>query len=495
MALKKQTKQRPPAAAGPFNLVEEPWIPVRQAMDGKRVLVGLGDLFRLAGEIQDLDCSPAERVALMRLLVCITHAALGTPDSPEDWGDFGSDLHEKVPAYLDSEAIKTTFNLLGDGPRFLQVTIADQALPVDITKLVFHLATGNNTTLFDHAGGSVSRTLSCQQAALALLTFQNFYPVYGSGYKGKGPCMDRNMIHALLKTDNLRDTILSNCLTQDFIEAHFHGVGRPIWELKEAGKDFERLATTSYLGRLVPRHRALWLCKGLDGFFIEQEGLEYPAFEEARESTATLRLYEKDGVLERSLLRCQVDRSAWRDLHAVLVVKHAKANEVSAPLNLQVRCRRKGPTFQLWTGGLIADKAKIIDAVESSFTIPTDLLGEDARSLYQAGVSYADTQAYKLKLAVTEYSKALKSDTPPVARAVNRYWHAMDRDSGLLLQLGCQPMPLGYAEKGNAWGDLVRQAARKVYEDTCPRQTPRQIRAFAAGLKKLSVPKPKPESK
>jgi hypothetical protein len=194
------------------------------------------------------------------------------------------------------------------------------------------------------------------------------------------------------------------------------------------------------------------------------------------------------------LVNCQIDRSVWRDLHAMLVVRHAKAEEVSAPLNLQARCRRDGPAFQLWTGGLIADQAKIVDAIESTFTIPMDLLGEDARSLYQGGVSYGDTQAYRLKLAVTEYSKALKSDTPPVARAVNRYWHAMDRDSGLLLQMACQPMPLGYAEKGNAWGDLVRQAARTAYEDTCPRQTPRQIRAFAAGLKKLSVPKPKPES-
>jgi CRISPR system Cascade subunit CasA len=494
MALK--TDERYMAAANTlFNLVDESWIPIRRSDSGDRILIGLAELFRTADSIHDLDCAPHERVALTRLLVCLTHAALGVPDSAETWGDFGHDIREKVPEYLARDSVRSAFNLLGSGPRFLQVPIADASSPVDVTKLVFHLATGNNTTLFDHEGGIASRALTPTQAALALLTFQNFHPLYGAGYKGRGPCVDRNMVHTVLHGDNLQDTILSNCLTLDFVRAHFTDVGRPIWELDPTSSDFERSATTSYLGRLVPRHRSLLLCDALDGFLIEQRGLEYPAFDQAREATATLRLYRKDGDLQRTLVDCRVDRSIWRDLHAMLVVRHARANEISAPLNLQVQCRRNGSSFKLWTGGLIAEQAKIIDAVESTFTIPTGLLAEDGLALYQAGVGYADSQSYRLKIAVTEYSKSLKSDAPPTAKAVNRYWHAMDRQSSLLVQLACHAMPLAYTEKGNAWGDLVRKTAREAFEDTCPRQTPRQIRAFAAGLKKLSVPKLKPEPK
>jgi hypothetical protein len=78
--------------------------------------------------------------------------------------------------------------------------------------------------------------------------------------------------------------------------------------------------------------------------------------------------------------------------------------------------------------------------------------------------------------------------------ALQRYWHTLDRESPLLLALVGKPLSIAYSEKGNPWGDLVREAAREAYEATCPRQTPRQIQAFAEGLKKLSVPNPKPQS-
>lgn len=489
------TQETKPAATGnPFNLVENPWIPVRLGEGGRHRLVGLEELFRIATSIKDLDCAPHERIALLRLLVCITHAALGAPESPEEWGDFGADLAEKVPAYLHQPEIKPHFNLLGEGPRFLQVRISSAKEAVDITKLVFHLATGNNPTHFDHEGGTEGRSLSPAQAALAILTFQNYYPPYGAGHKGKGPCVDRNMIHTLLHGEQLAETILQNCLTRDLISEHFPDFGKPIWEIAH-GKDFEKTATTSYLGRLLPRHRTILLNDSLTGFFIDQKGMEYPNFEDSREPTSTLKVFKKKDALERSLVDCKLDRATWRDLHAFLVIKHARAEEVSAPLNLLVQCRRASNEFTIWTGGLVTDgKAKIFDALESSFTIPTTMLHEAGRALYQGGVEFAETQSWRLKEAVTAFAKAMKSESAPNAKAQQRYWHTLDRESPLLLKLAADPPAMGYAEKGNPWGDLVRAAAQEAYEAACPRQTPRQIQAFAAGLKKLSVPKPKPET-
>jgi CRISPR system Cascade subunit CasA len=477
-----------------FNLIANPWIPVRLADGGRHELLGLEELFRRADAIKDLDCAPHERIALLRLLVCITHAALGAPESPEEWVDFGSDITLKVPDYLNRAEIKPHFNLLGDGPRFLQVRVSSGKEAVDITKLIFHLATGNNPTHFDHEGGLIGRSLSPAQAAMAILTFQNYYPPYGAGHKGKGPCVDRNMIHTLLIGDTLTQTILQNCLTSDLISQHFPDFGRPIWEISN-GHNFESLATTSYLGRLVPRHRTIFLNDSLTGFHIDQKGMEYPNFEEAREPTSTLKIYRKQNVLERGLVDCKLDRSVWRDLHVFLVIKHASAEEVSAPLNLLVQSRRSAGDFKIWTGGLVTDgKAKIFDAIESTFTIPPAMFGEDGRGFYQAGVEFAESQSYRLKLAVSEYGKAMKSESAPEAKAQNRYWHTLDRESPLLLALVGKPLSIAYSEKGNPWGDLVREAAREAYEATCPHQTPRQIQAFAEGLKKLSVPKPKPQS-
>ena len=61
-----------------YNLIDEPWIPVL-VQDGTNRLVSLGEVF--ADEtcsIADLALNPYERIAVFRLLLCITQAALGT---------------------------------------------------------------------------------------------------------------------------------------------------------------------------------------------------------------------------------------------------------------------------------------------------------------------------------------------------------------------------------------------------------------------------------
>ena len=61
-----------------MNLIIDPWIPAVRA-NGRRELFSLQDLFAQAQELHDLAVKPHERVALMRLLLCITQAALDGP--------------------------------------------------------------------------------------------------------------------------------------------------------------------------------------------------------------------------------------------------------------------------------------------------------------------------------------------------------------------------------------------------------------------------------
>ena len=96
--------------------------------------------------IADLEAAPHERVSLMRLLVCLTQAALGAPEDDFGWPGFGSKLTTAVPAYLDRPDIHPHFNLLGPGPRFLQVKVPVREEPVPASKLMPQLATGNNPT-------------------------------------------------------------------------------------------------------------------------------------------------------------------------------------------------------------------------------------------------------------------------------------------------------------------------------------------------------------
>ena len=82
-------------------------------------------------------------------------------------------------------------------------------------KLDLALATGNNTTLFDNAGGS-DRTFASGELALMLTTVQCFSPggrigvalwngreTSGKGSSKHAPCLAGGMLHALVRGDNL----------------------------------------------------------------------------------------------------------------------------------------------------------------------------------------------------------------------------------------------------------------------------------------------------
>lgn len=475
----------------PFNLVEESWIPVRY-LDDRNELVSLETAFRDSAKIADLDCPPHERISLMRLLVCIAQAELGAPETPDEWNGFGDNLDVRGPAYLRREDVFPHFNLFGDGPRFLQVHIRPDAEPVKSSKLIPHLATGNNPTLLDHEGGNEERCLMPARLALALLAFQCFYPLYGAGYKGKGPCVDGNMVHTLLIGPNLKLTIISNCLSLDWIAPYFssHAMGRPIWEMDPSASGFSDSATKSYLGRLVPRHRNLELLPDGSGFWLEKTGLEYPRFEEARETTATVVVITKKDVQERRLLSARLDRAVWRDLHLMTVLRQGKTEDARAPLNLHVQWQRQQGEFQLWVGALVTDmKAKIYDTVESSLSIPISMFEGAGRSRYEQGVQYADGLSNQLYGAVKQYGSALKNESPPTEEAKRHYWHSLNQQSGLLLDIIRNPelmAGLSFGEGNDPWTEAVRRSVGDAYEQVCPRQTPRQIQAYAAGLKVLN---------
>ncbi|MBM4431644.1 MAG: type I-E CRISPR-associated protein Cse1/CasA, partial [Chloroflexi bacterium] len=67
-----------------MNLVADKWIPV-VTPDGDPARVGMAELYERAHEIRDLACTPPQRIALMRLLICITQAALDGPEDEQSW--------------------------------------------------------------------------------------------------------------------------------------------------------------------------------------------------------------------------------------------------------------------------------------------------------------------------------------------------------------------------------------------------------------------------
>lgn len=471
-----------------FNLIDHPWIPVRwkSTLENNPPLLSLHDAFFRGDEIADLDCLPQERIAIMRLLVCITHAAIGAPATPNDWERFGDNLVSEATNYLMREGIHPHFNLLGDGPRFLQEDVPETSDPVPTSKLISSLATGNNPTLLDHHGMSASRNYDPATVARAILTFQNFYPLYGAGYKGKGPCCVSNAIHTILLGDHLIGSIRFNCIDlQTLALLGANTLGSPIWE--SSTQDAIQQSTTSLLGRLVPRHRSLKLTTDLNGFFHRKNSLQYPGWEPYREPSVTVFKDQKDN---RRLLPARVSRGIWRDLHAITLIN--QNHEGTSPVLQSHADDFDDELCSLWAGALVTDlKAKILDTLESSFTLPHGIFSVDGYRIYASGVDHADAISKKLYGAVKYYGSNLNHESPPTEAAQRHYWHILDQKHGELInRAGHSEQTIGQPAIGAAgatdpWTEIVRNAALEAYQAVCPRTTPRQIQAYAAGIKPL----------
>ncbi|MBB5350958.1 CRISPR system Cascade subunit CasA [Haloferula luteola] len=476
----------------PFNLIDQPWIPVRwlpSSETRRPPQISLCEAFALSEKIADIDGAPHERIALMRLLVCITHAALGAPLDADEWGDFGSDLEIAVPAYLHHPTIHPRFHLLGPDPRFLQKKpkSLDPKDGYPLSKSAFHLSSGNNSKLLDH-WGEAPRPWTPSAAALLVLCLQNFFVggSMASKVKGNGPAL--KSLQMLLKGDSLRDSILRNALDLETIERTGGHLGKPVWE----GPPDHNL-----LARLAPISCALWLSDDLQTLFIDQ-GHSYLEFEAYRDPFASIEII-KDGKNEkRRLLRAKPDQGIWRDLHLLTNLTHSVGSD--AALNLQCFNARKnlGETTDLWVGELIKAKdAKIEDATESTFTIPQALFGEAGQHLYAAGIDHAEAVSKFLYGAIKTYGKSLSHENPPILEGKKQFWHQLDQNHRTLIEMAGKPQP-GQAEIGShdakdPWTLLVRAAAIRAFKSVCPHTTPRQIQAHSAGarvLRKALYPKP-----
>jgi CRISPR system Cascade subunit CasA len=509
-----------------MNLTTDAWIPIVRN-DGKPGTVSLREAFEHGHEIQDLAVRPHERIALMRLLICIAQAAL---DGPADYGDWKTCRPLIVPsalAYL--ERWRHAFELFGNGERFLQVSNlkkpASKSNGDDIdegnstSKLDLALATGNNTTLLDNAGGS-ERSFGDPQIALMLLAFQCYspcgtigvalwngsptlgwssYPKVKPGQSTHAPCLSGNILHSYLRGSNLLDSLHSNLITKEQVKGFcgHDAWGKPLWESMPSNatdKGAVRNATASYLGRLVPLSRTILLADDRRSISLSN-GLEYPSYPEWREASATIVTRSVKKQPTRVALPASLDKDTWRELHALTVISVDKGTN-GGPVAL--RNLTTDADFDLWVGGLVAaGNGKLVDSTESVFHVPVAMLTETSQMVYEKGVRLASSTAFRLMQAVSVYHKELGDnlDRPEMnnrrrqiqSNAAGQFWTDIEHAVPCLLEVAAAPQSLGLKSdwRKTAWGQSVWRAARTAYEHACPHGNPRQIRAYALGLKKF----------
>lgn len=514
-----------------MNVAFDPWIPVVNT-GGKRELVSLSEVFAKGGRLVDLAVRPHERVSLMRLFLCVAHAALEGPKDYVEWCDVPKRLPEAAEKYLT--LWKDSFELFHETKPWLQVAkLSKNAKGTDletavedltpISKLNFPFATGNNTTLFDHGGMNENRRILLAETVLSMLAYQCFSPgglisqVYWNGTQsGKSskdaPCVPASMIHAFLRGEKLAETIHLNLPTHKDIQFSYgvRDIGRPVWEMVPTALTDSVMienATATYAGRLVPMARFIRLHPSGDRMLLG-DGFVYPLFSDGYppepSSTVVIRQYGKKE--ERALLSFRPAKALWRELAAIIVKR--KAEGLGGPLSL--RAIQDGNECDLIVSALARDQATIVDVAESVFHIPANLRTPEGISTYEPEVKKSESWADRLNYAVEIYRRQidggwegrLRTAGPAkrelkaklCATATTHYWTAVEKNLPLLL---------GHIEAigtdnaiptREAWRKMVFSSACEAYRISCGQDTPRQIRAFAKGWQKLTTTRDEPES-
>ena len=212
-------------------------------------------------------------------------------------------------------------------------------------------------------------------------------------------------------------------------------------------------------------------------------GLSYPKLPESRDTTATVVL-RKDGI---GYVGVSLEKHPWRMLSSILSLQKADSSGGAIALsNLQYLKQNK---IEIWTGGLAADKGKILDIAEWIFNVEPSQLESLKQNIYDCGVELAESGSVSLSFAVKEYFIVLKCDNKFInnltTKAKTFYWSILNTQYNKLIECTSSRN----CKLNKFWYPLVRDAMDEAYTRTCPHDTPRQIQAFARGLEKLRLKK------
>jgi CRISPR system Cascade subunit CasA len=482
-----------------MNLITDPWIPVLFE-NGKAGLAGLEQLYREAESIRDLNVNPPQRIALMRLLLCITQAALDGPENEEDWKTCSARIIPASLGYLASR--KEKFNLYGEQP-FLQVKCLTPTWNAVVDKLDFGLSAGNNATLYDHSAGESGRLQVDAWQTLMLLTYQCFSPggkigqtewagklsLPANGTSEHAPCLESSPVHLLLRGNTILQTIQFNLLTKKQVAILPNSSwGIPVWDAfpQTQTDEFAEKTVKSYLGRLVPLSRGILLEKGRAQLTLVN-GFAYPKLPEGRETMLTV-VIKGTGANQRvGYVNLNLSRHVWRELGSLLSLKYESSE--SGPMAFQnlIHVKSQDEMVDVWTGGLVADKGKILDTAEWNFSIPVSMMEDSSIEKYKNGVALANAGETALKNAVQNYAKRMKAESGAFTRkATVQYWSALDSTYQLLVDIASDNQ-----RNLDDWRTVLFRSRNASFEQACPHETPRQIQAFAQakGLLKIKETK------
>ena len=361
-----------------FNLLYEPWIPVKK--DRRTILVSLKEALVHAHEIEALAlASPLEEAAITRLLLALLHRAF---EGPQDEGEL-KELFEKghfpkspLEGYL--EKWQGCFYLFHPEAPFFQVADLPNENPLPWTKLLPEFASGNNPTLFDHTFDDTPPQANFARAARALVAHQSFVPGgllrrYEVSSAPGGPAAVAAVF--IVQGSNLFETLAMNLIP------YSPKGDSPLWEdgppsyrdfVGHRTKHLRTGRTRTYTWRsravrLLPKDKGVTLILYGPGLYPEEKSFEPdPLF-----------AYQANRQGYLNPVRFSEEKAFWRDFQALLPSRKEDTGRLP-PKVLKIPLLLKGsPLFPLKVLGQVTDQAKVLSIRREVYPLPRRVLEEE----------------------------------------------------------------------------------------------------------------------
>jgi len=500
--------------AASFDLVTQPWIPVRH--DTRLIEVSLEGVLLRAAEFQAIeDQSPLVLAALHRFLLAVLHRALKGPESPKQLAIWFRDgfPQEPIRAYLAE--YHDRFDLFDPAQPFYQVPDFGRDLSERAwTILAPELNSDNNKVLFDHTITAHPEPLGSAQAARLIIANQVFALSAGKSvlcHTATAPIATAATI--LVQGNTLLETL---CLNLALYTARQATRDRASWEESPLTvtqlKDSEtvRRPPVGIVDRYTWQTRAIKLHpEERDGETIVTRisyasGVRCDDLAEIGDPLVAYRRDSKDAARRYPIGFFRDGRSLWRSFNALLPVPEryngapvegAAIIEYAGALYDELALDDGGTpqTAQVLVIGQANDQAKIEFWRMERYQLPTALLGDpDLRTLIAESLALADETGQRLNGAARALAKKLlsqgkrdphKDDISKLVGSLPHgaaYWSALERDfAEWLAGLGPDDL-LHMNTTKRQWLERVDRRARQAWALTA-----RSVGADARALRAL----------
>ncbi len=502
-----------------FNLVEEPWIPVREG--GTLREVGLKEALLRAHAFERIeDPSPLVEVALLRVLLAVLHRALYGPKSKDELFtlfEAGRFPEDPISAYLN-EYVERFWLIHPEAPFWQIADLPDHKL-TPWTKLRSEHASGNNPTLFSHTYDDALPPISMAEAARALITHQTFATEgtlsgdrnFFNVKSGKAAPLAKAAVF-IAEGNNLFETLT-------FALGDYRPEGdRPFWEdppLKASKVVAAKDGKPEARRRLVGRTRIYtWISRGVRLLPEEDGTVRYiaygpgvhPAGPDVPRDDPFLALVKDPRQGRLGAVRLREDRAFWRDFTTLF----PEPEKGTTPGNLQTAYELAnelavdGDQIPLAVVGQVTRQDKVLEVRRERYPLPRQVDLSTVSNYIENAIKHVERLSRCLEKATWNLALELQNQgqdqklTPmpkekrkQIQRlqktfpTMRHYYHRLGAAfPGFLLGLGHDP-----ATAFKTWKEEARKTALAAWNLT--RQTlgtePRALKAVQKGERTLAA--------